>query len=242
LQWPGVTLTIGSTRKSKESKMQTLGVIRIRVAHEDPIVAAGLAAVLREQCDFAVTVGPLPSEVVDAASALEFRHPDVVVSDYCSALAHLAAARSAGAALFASFSGKVMVVTQHDREWDVRTAVHAGVRGYLLQSCGLDELVKGVRALRRGSRYLCDPVAGLIADSVTHEQLTTRETEVLDLIVRGMCNKTIASDLGIALGTVKAHVKIILAKLDASTRTHAAAVATRRGLVGSGSRSSVLVT
>lgn len=63
-------------------------------------------------------------------------------------------------------------------------------------------------------------------------RLTRRECEVLQLIAIGHCNKTIARDLGISVETVKSHVKNILAKLGAKARTHAVALATRRGLLG----------
>ena len=65
----------------------------------------------------------------------------------------------------------------------------------------------------------------------TVDVLVTRESEVLTLLVQGQCNKSIARDLSIALGTVKSHVKAILGKLDASSRTHAASIAVQRGLV-----------
>jgi DNA-binding NarL/FixJ family response regulator len=70
-----------------------------------------------------------------------------------------------------------------------------------------------------------------MADSLTREALTAREAEVLDLLACGQCNKSIARQLDIAVGTVKAHVKAIMAKLDASSRTQAVSVAAQRGLV-----------
>jgi len=64
------------------------------------------------------------------------------------------------------------------------------------------------------------------------DQLTAREDQVLQLLARGLCNKTIARQLGIAVGTVKTHVKGIMAKLDASSRTEAARIAAEKGIVG----------
>jgi DNA-binding CsgD family transcriptional regulator len=78
---------------------------------------------------------------------------------------------------------------------------------------------------------MCGAVTERIAESLTRVTLTTRQTEVLELLQSGMCNKTIARDLGIAPGTVKAHVKGILEKLESTTRTQAVAVATHRGLI-----------
>jgi DNA-binding NarL/FixJ family response regulator len=91
-----------------------------------------------------------------------------------------------------------------------------------------------VTALSQGQRYLAHSVSRRIADSLTRERLTTRETQVLNLLTTGSCNKAIAKELGIAVGTVKVHVKGILEKLDATTRTHAVIVAAQRGLVSQG--------
>lgn len=126
-----------------------------------------------------------------------------------------------------------MAVTQIRSEWDVRAAMNAGVDGYVLQGCPLEELIHGVRMLAQGSRYLCPAVVHLIADSLTREALTSRETDVLGLLAQGASNKLIAHQLGIAVGTVKAHMRSIMDKLDATTRAHVVTVACRRGLVSS---------
>jgi DNA-binding NarL/FixJ family response regulator len=128
-------------------------------------------------------------------------------------------------------AARVLVMTTHDREHDIRRALEAGVHGYLLLGCPIQELIAGVRALARGSRYFCLAVAQRMAESLTREALTPREADVLRLLVRGQCNKSIARQLEIAVGTVKAHVKAIMGKLDASSRTEAASVAARRGLI-----------
>jgi DNA-binding NarL/FixJ family response regulator len=193
--------------------------INVLVTHEDPIVAAGLAAVLGEQFSLSVTHRPSDPDAAPVAP----RDVEVIVTDYRSAMALAQAARRDGP--------RMMVVHRVGREWEVRSAINAGIHGFVLQSCHLDELVHGVRMLGRGSRYLCQAVAECMADSLTREALTSRETDVLQLLARGCCNKTISNRLGIAVGTVKAHVKAILEKLNAATRTQAAAIAADRGLV-----------
>ena len=85
--------------------------------------------------------------------------------------------------------------------------------------------------LMHGSRYFSTAVAQTIADGMGREALTPRESDVLDLLVDGHCNKAIAQSLAIAVGTVKAHVKAILEKLGARSRTHAVVVAAARGLI-----------
>lgn len=74
-------------------------------------------------------------------------------------------------------------------------------------------------------------MAQRIAADFAREPLTTREEDVLQLLARGLCNKSIAGRLGIAVGTVKAHVKSIFGKLEASSRTEAASIATELGII-----------
>ena len=207
--------------------MPTIEPIQVFVIHEDPVMSAGLVAIL----------GSRPGLAVTAKDAIQFADgavmPDVVVADYRSGLEFLADSKAAKGAR-RNRGAKVMVVTSIDREWEIRSAINAGIHGYLLQGCQIDELFDGVTALSQGQRYLAHSVSRRIADSLTRERLTTRETQVLNLLTTGSCNKAIAKELGIAVGTVKVHVKGILEKLDATTRTHAVIVAAQRGLVSQG--------
>lgn len=194
--------------------------LRVLVMHAEPLVAFGLAAALRQGPGFAVHV-----EGVDETAEAAY---DVVVADYQDGVR---LTTSPGARPPALKAARVLVMTTHDREHEVRLALESGVHGYLLLGCPIPELIAGVRALGAGSRYLCLAVAQRMAESLTREPLTPREADVLRLLVRGQCNKSIAKQLDIAVGTVKAHVKAIMAKLDASSRTEAASIAAQRGLI-----------
>ena len=127
---------------------------------------------------------------------------------------------------------KLLIVTDLDREHDIRLALEQEVEGYLLHGCALEELVHCVRTLAQGGRYMAQAVAQCVADSLTRQPLTTRETDVLRLLALGQCNKTIARELDISSSTVKSHVQAILRKLAAASRTEAISLADRRGLLG----------
>src|SRR5205085_4074433 len=88
----------------------------------------------------------------------------------------------------------------------------------------------------RGIRYLSEAVSRSVAASLGRASLTERETDVLQLLAEGCCNKLIARRLGIGVGTVKTHVKGVMSKLDATARTHAVVVAAARGLIHPGRR------
>lgn len=195
--------------------------VRVVIAHADPIVSAGLAALLGAQSDIQIIAAS--GDMISHASA------DVIVLDHRNGLEHM---RRAANAHHGEQQPRVLIVTQLEREWEVRTAMMAGVHGYLLQNSDAEQLMIAVRTLSRGMRYLSAELSRCVADSFTRIGLTSRESDVLQLLAEGQCNKSIARELGIGVGTVKTHVKGLFDKLGATARTHAVVLATRRGLVG----------
>jgi DNA-binding NarL/FixJ family response regulator len=195
--------------------------LRALARHNDPLLAAGINAALMSAPGI---------EVVIVSDKSSFPDADVVIGDYESGMAWANHLRRRSSPL-RRLPG-VVVVTSRDSEADVRNALQAGVGGYLLGSCGLNELEDAVRAVGRGSPYLCEVAASLVATSLTRTPLTMRESEILQSIGSGMSNKVVASELNIALGTVKAHARAILDKLGARSRTQATVIAAQRGLLG----------
>ncbi|MET0350140.1 MAG: response regulator transcription factor [Rhizobacter sp.] len=192
--------------------------IVVHVDYAEPLVAFGLVAALQASDGLhVIDAGTSPAMVAD-----------VVVTDLAGGLALRAGPRRGPRGAGPT---RVVVVAAHDREHDVRLALESGVQGYVLLGCEIEELTTAVRTVARGNRHLCMSVAQRIADSLTRDALTARESEVLRFVARGDCNKTIARHLAISLGTVKTHMKAILCKLDADSRTHAVTIASRRGLV-----------
>lgn len=190
--------------------------INVAVTHQDPYVAAGIAALLRSRAEFVVQAGG-PE---DSAA-------DVLVTDYATGLRRATETlRHRRGAVTSS-----LIVTDQNTGWQIRRAVDAGIRGYVLHDCSANELSEAVRCVAEGRRYLSDSVAEQLLDSLTFAVPTARELEVLQLIARGLSNKEIGRHLGIGEGTVKNHVKALLGKLGEPTRTAAIAEARRRGLL-----------
>lgn len=185
----------------------------IHVMHARPLLRAGLAALLQSK-EWLVTMH------ADQPQALA--QADVVVSDYD---AGILLAREQG-------ERQVVIVTHRDKEWDVRRALEARVGGYLLEDATAAQLQHAIRYSLTGSRYLCPAVARHVCDELPAERLTRREGDVLALLARGHCNKQIARELGIEVGTVKWHLHSLMSKLGASARTQAVVMAAQRGLVG----------
>jgi DNA-binding NarL/FixJ family response regulator len=194
--------------------------IKVLIAHRDPFIAAGLVSLLRQQRDFE-TVADSRILIAKATGPLT-PSAHVAVADYDSGLRLLESA-DAG-------SPRVLILTHHESEAKIRRALERGAHGYLLLGCSLQELISALRSLSAGAVALGPLVVGRMADWMKQQALTPREEDILRQVMLGLSNKGIASKLSLAVGTVKSHVKAILRKLDATSRTEAVAIAQRRGI------------
>jgi DNA-binding NarL/FixJ family response regulator len=93
------------------------------------------------------------------------------------------------------------------------------------------ELVETIRSVHGGHKRIPPEIAAEMAQHYGDDALTAREVEVLRLVAAGNANKMIADNLSISEETVKAHVRSVLAKLDANDRTHAVTIAVKRGII-----------
>jgi DNA-binding NarL/FixJ family response regulator len=195
--------------------------VRVLIAHSDPLMSAGLAAILTAQRDFKVMVCGADFEF----DSMERRSLSqcLAVADYDCGL-RLAASKSA-------WGGQVMILTHSDSEAQICRALEQGVRGYLLFGCSTRELVEGLLSMHVGGSAFAPVVTSRIADRMNREALTAREEEILRQLMLGSSNKRIALELALAVGTVKTHVKSILQKLQAKSRTEAIAIAQRQGVL-----------
>ena len=199
----------------------SLRTLRVAVAHDDFVTRAGLSATFAACDDMAVD--PMADDD-DTRIAM----CDVVVADFLRGRRILERLRRLRAI---RHRGRVMIVADADREWQIREALESGAAAYLLLGATAGELADAVRAVARGASYLSPAIAARLAESLAAEPLTAREQQVLSLIVDGLCNKHIALSLQISVGTVKSHVRSLFGKLQVRTRTAAAAIAERRGLL-----------
>jgi two-component system NarL family response regulator len=126
---------------------------------------------------------------------------------------------------------RIILLTTYDGDDDIYRGLRAGAKAYMLKDAPPEELLEGIRAVYEGRTWLPQRVAAKLAARVSGAALTSRELEVLRLVVAGKINKEIGDDLGVTEGTVKVHVNHILAKLGVSGRTEAVSVALKRGLV-----------
>ena len=209
--------------------------IRVLIVDDHAVVRQGLRAFLQTQDDVEIA-----GEAADGDEAIrQVRElvPDVVLMDLVMPkLDGIAAIREMRAL---SPSTKVLVLTSFADDDKVFAAVKAGAAGYLLKDVRPQELGDAIRTVYRGEALLHPTVAAKLMQELAQsgrrqaspDSLTDRELDVLRLIARGMSNKEIALELGVAEKTVKTHVSNILQKLHLADRTQAALYAVRERLV-----------
>ena len=201
--------------------------IRILVAEDHVIARVGVTAIVNMQPDMTVV-----AEATNGQQAIDLyrqHRPDIVLLDLrMPIVSGIEAARK----IRQEFpQAKMIALTTYGGDEDIRRALEAGVRSYLTKDVLHDELVKAVRAVDSGESYLPPSVEAALAAQSPRPDLSAREVQVLELIVRGLANKQIAYTLNIAEHTVKNHVKNILSKLGVQDRTQAATAAIQRGII-----------
>jgi two-component system, NarL family, response regulator len=201
--------------------------LRLLVADDHPVVRAGLVAMLEHETD--MTVVCEAADGSEAVTAWRDHAPDVGLIDLC--MPGLNGFEAVHAIRGIASTARLVVLTALGGDEDVYRALQAGAAGYLLKDCGRQELMACIRAVSQGQRYLQPAAAACLAERITHTALTAREAEVLTWLARGASNKCIANELSVAEGTIKTHVKSLLGKLGAGSRTQAARLAQQRGLV-----------
>lgn len=201
--------------------------IRIVIVDEYPIHRQGLRTILGAESDMAIA-----GEAANGADGLTLARnarPDVVLLDI--RLPDLDGVEVVRCIVDELRVTRPVILTSSECDEDIYRAVRAGARAYLLKTVAAEELVGTIRAVHAGQRRLPQALAARLVDRVHADALTTRELDVLRLIVQGRRNRSIARALAISEGTVKGHVRNILGKLRVTDRTQAATVALRRGLV-----------
>jgi DNA-binding NarL/FixJ family response regulator len=200
--------------------------IRILVAEDHLVARVGVTTIVNMQPDMKVVAEA--SNGQQAVEQYREHRPDVTLLDLrMPGMGGVEAAL----AIRAEFpEARLIALTTYGGDEDIRRALAAGVRAYLTKDVLHDELLKAIRAVHAGRTYLPAAVAALAAQ-MPRPDLSARELEVLDLVVKGLANKQIAYSLGIAEHTVKNHMKSILDKLDVQDRTQAATAAIQRGIV-----------
>jgi two-component system NarL family response regulator len=207
--------------------MNPVTPIRILIADDHPVVREGLAAMIKRRTD--MTVVAEANHGQEAVALFHQHQPDVVLMDL--RMPEMDGVEAILTIREQTPEARVIVLTTYDTDEDIYRALRAGAKAYLLKDTPREELLDTIRAVSAGRTRVPSDVAAKLVERVSSETLTTREVDVLRLIVAGHSNREIATRLYISEGTVKTHVNHILMKLGVSDRTQAVTTALKRGLV-----------
>lgn len=217
--------------------------IRVLIVDDQPVVREGLSVVVDHQPGLECV-----GVAVDGQDALEKARvllPDVVLMDL--KMPRMNGVQAMRAIAEERLPCHVIVLTTYDTDDWVFDGVRAGAIGYLLKDVSVPALADAIRAAARGETRLDPAIARKVIDEFRrvspdprrsglrepsrYEALTERETEVLNLIAEGLANRDIAARLYLSEGTVRNHVSVIMAKLQANSRADVVAKAFREGMV-----------
>lgn len=207
--------------------MTSVGEIRIIVVDDQAVVRQGFVSLIGTVPDMRVIAQGTNGR--EAVALYREHRPDVVLMDL--RMPEMGGVEAIAAIRREFSDAKVIVLTTYDGDEDIYRSLQAGAQGYLLKDMFFEELESAIRAVHAGGRKIPGVVAERLAGRMGGSDLTGREHEVLELIVRGLSNKEIGSALGISEATVKSHINSILGKLGVTDRTQAATTALQRGIV-----------
>jgi two-component system NarL family response regulator len=201
--------------------------ITIMVVDDQAVVRQGFVSLINTVTDMEVIAEGINGQ--QAVDLYREHKPDVTLIDLRMPVLGGVEAISAVRREFPD--ARLIVLTTYDGDEDIYRSLQAGARGYLLKDVFFEELETAIRNVHNGSRHIPAAIAERLVERMSGSDLTSREMEVLELIVQGQSNKEIGTSLSISEATVKSHINNILSKLGVTDRTQAATTALQRGLV-----------
>ncbi len=215
-------------RFEHEAQVRAVSPITIVIADDHAVVRQGLRLLLEAEADLAV-VGET-SDLAQTLTVLRELAPAVLVLDLhmgrdlsLSTLSELRAASPATA---------VVILTMEDDPAFVAPAWSAGAAGYVLKEASRADLVRAIRTVGAGGRYLDPAIGGLAIGGPDDGALTERELEVLRLVALGYTNAEIAKQMYISPRTVETHRANLQGKLGAAGRPELVRYALEHGVIG----------
>ncbi|MBQ6914705.1 MAG: response regulator transcription factor [Kiritimatiellae bacterium] len=201
--------------------------IKVLIADDHTIVRAGLTALLGTEKDIEV-VGEAKNgaEAVSNAVAL---HPDIVIMDLM--MPKMDGVEATKELLRKAPSAKTILLTTYGTSDGIAHALRAGARGAVLKNADNSELAKAIRIVAQGGDYISPDIRQQLAADPPVPDLTPRQSEILESMVRGLTDRDIAQQLRLSPESVSEHVGAIRQKIGAANRTEAVAIAMRKYLL-----------
>ena len=206
---------------------QTHPKLKILIADDHKMVRAGLAALLETEDDMTV-VGQAENGEEAVAKTLQL-NPDVIVMDLMMPVKD--GVEATVEIHQKSPQVKIVILTTYGTSDGIAHALAAGATGAITKSADNADLAKAIRRVFNGERSIAEEIQQQLETDPPIPDLTPRQKEILDSMIRGLSNPDIAKQLGIRRDGVKQHINAILQKIGASNRTEAVAIALRKHLL-----------
>ena len=201
--------------------------IRVLIVDDHSILRMGLAALIGTRKDIEVA-GDAESGQSAVAKFTQLR-PDVVIMDLM--MPGMDGIEATRKILSRSPDAKILILTTFGTSDKIAAALRAGALGAIMKNAAFPDLVAAIKATARGERYVADEIERIMADDPPVQDLSQRQLQILELMVRGLSNHDISVSLGISLDMVKEHATSLFARMGAANRTEAVAIALRKQLV-----------
>ena len=208
--------------------MSAKTAIRILIVDDHPMLREGITAILGSETDMVVVAEATNGK--EAVHQFRTHRPDVTLMDiqmpFVNGIDSIVEIRQ----YFPE--ARIIVLTTYSGDAHIVRAFKAGASGYLLKSALPKEVVETIRSVHAGQTRMPPEIAVELAEHYADDGLTAREIEILRRVAAGNANKIVADSLHVSEESVKAHVRRILSKLGANSRTQAVTIALKRGIIG----------
>jgi two-component system NarL family response regulator len=201
--------------------------LKIMLVDDHYLVRMGLTSIIALEPEMTVCAEAATGE--QAVAMYRIHQPHVTLMD--QRLPGMSGSETTQAIRTEFPDARIIVLSTYVCDEEIYKALQYGAMGYLAKSVQREELTQAIRKAAIGRRHITPEVAALLAEGMSRSHLSSRELDVLRLLVGGKRNREIASILDITEGTVKLHVSSILGKLAVADRTEAVTVALQRGIV-----------
>ena len=201
--------------------------IKVLIVDDHAILRMGLTSLLNGKNDFEVA-----GEAADGETAIKKSlklRPDVIVMDLM--LPGMDGAETTRRIIENQPGAKILILTTFGTSDGIARSLRAGALGAILKNADFKDLTEAIKTVAEGNRYLSEEVAQIMSEDPPSPDLSPRQSEVLQCMVRGLSNPDIAKVLDISLAMVKEHSVALFQKIGAANRTEAVAIAMRKHLV-----------
>ncbi|MBO7482385.1 MAG: response regulator transcription factor [Kiritimatiellae bacterium] len=200
---------------------------RVLIVDDHSILRMGLASLIGTRKDIEVA-GDADGGPAALKKFMQLK-PDVVIMDLV--MPGMDGIETTREIVSRQPDAKILILTTFGTSDKIAAALRAGALGAIMKNAAFPDLVKAIKTTARGERYIADEIERIMEDDPPVQELSQRQLQILEQMVRGLSNHDISVSLGISLDMVKEHATSLFAKIGAANRTEAVAIALRKQLV-----------